>query len=231
MVCPSTEQSADTATPTSEYPMAGRVTNETAGNSSPHRARSNCLVKKDSVSRVEAAKMNSETTITRSRSCSREDPPQQANLVLKLPPNSSHKYLFLGDYVDRGSYSCECIVYLLSLKVVYPDRVFLIRGNHESRSMTSREYLDGPSFQTECGVKVGGEAYEWFMKAFDALPIGAVVETGLGRWFCCHGGLGEWLYDPGVYQQVSGGGTVGRGPIERRASMFWCPSYPSWIYK
>ena len=112
------------------------------------------------------------------------------NLTLKLPQDSSHNYLFLGDYVDRGSYSCECIVYLMALKVVYPHRVFLIRGNHESRSMTSREYLDGPSFKIECGVKVGEEVYDWFMKAFDALPIGAVLETSLGRWFCCHGGLG-----------------------------------------
>ena len=42
-------------------------------------------------------------------------------------------------------------------------------------------------------VKVGDKVYEWFMKAFDALPIGAVLETGLGRWFCCHGGLGMYV--------------------------------------
>ena len=114
--------------------------------------------------------------------------------VLKLTPHTGHKYLFLGDYVDRGSYSCECIIYLLALKVVHPDRVFLIRGNHESRSMTSREYLDGPSFMVECEVKIGVDAYDCFMSAFDALPIGAIVENKLGRWFCCHGGLGmfDW---------------------------------------
>ena len=119
------------------------------------------------------------------------EPPTE---VLKLTPHTGHKYLFLGDYVDRGSYSCECIVYLLALKVVHPDRVFLIRGNHESRSMTSREYLDGPSFMVECEVKIGADAYDCFMSAFDALPIGAIVENKLGRWFCCHGGLGmfDW---------------------------------------
>ena len=111
--------------------------------------------------------------------------------VLKLTLQSGHKYLFLGDYVDRGSYSCECIVYLLALKVVHPDRVFLLRGNHESRSMTSREYLDGPSFLTECEVKVGEVAYDCFMKAFDTLPIAAIVKNKLGRWFCCHGGIGK----------------------------------------
>lgn len=47
-----------------------------------------------------------------------------------IPEN---KYLFMGDFVDRGYNSVETFLLILAYKVRYPDRVYLIRGNHESR--------------------------------------------------------------------------------------------------
>lgn len=58
--------------------------------------------------------------------------------ILKYIQENESKVLFLGDYVDRGNFSLECITILFALKVMQPDSFFLIRGNHEFDTICSQ---------------------------------------------------------------------------------------------
>jgi diadenosine tetraphosphatase ApaH/serine/threonine PP2A family protein phosphatase len=73
-------------------------------------------------------------------------------------------------------------LYLAYLKVKYPDSVFLLRGNHETRTV-SRIY----GFLAEIkATYVYQGLFEVFNLTFDSLPLSAVVDR---RWFCVHGGI------------------------------------------
>lgn len=97
--------------------------------------------------------------------------------------DTESRYLFLGDYVDRGPFSLEVINLLLALLVNEPSRYFLLRGNHEFADVATQY-----GFREEImGLYNDIDVFSKYMEVFSYLPLAAVVNDEL---FCVHGGIG-----------------------------------------
>jgi len=104
-------------------------------------------------------------------------------------------YLFLGDYVDRGKNSIECIALLFSYKVKFPENFFLLRGNHECANINK---LYG--FFDECKRRYSVKIWKSFGDAFNYMPVCALLAD---RIVCMHGGLSPELTSLDQIRQLS----------------------------
>ncbi|KAJ6724232.1 SERINE/THREONINE-PROTEIN PHOSPHATASE 5-RELATED [Salix viminalis] len=99
-------------------------------------------------------------------------------------PCDDRFFVFNGDYVDRGAWGLETFLLLLAWKVFLPQRVYLLRGNHESKYCTSVY-----GFEKEVLAKYGDKGKHVYRKClgcFEGLPLASIIA---GHVYTAHGGL------------------------------------------
>ena len=111
---------------------------------------------------------------------------------------SAGNFLFLGDYVDRGLNCLETIAYLFAMKYTLPNKVFLLRGNHETRDVNGwEEHYHDRSFIYQCryrfGNDIGYRIWEACNSVFERLPLAAIIDQDI---FCVHGGIPRPIAHP-----------------------------------
>lgn len=106
-------------------------------------------------------------------------------LIMTGPP-PKNRFLFLGDYVDRGQYSIEIVTLLFALLAKYPEHIFLIRGNHEF-SRVNEVY----GFKNEViSLYKSQLLFDNFNKCFNYMPLVALISKSI---FCVHGGISQQI--------------------------------------
>ena len=96
-------------------------------------------------------------------------------------PSAGKQFLFNGDFVDRGRYSCEVCIVIFALKVLFPKWVTMNRGNHEADDINSRD-----GFIDECVEKYDSDVYRMFNEVFCKVPLVHVLNKKV---MVVHGGV------------------------------------------
>lgn len=136
---------------------------------------------------------------------------EATRIVVDKYLNSENTLVFLGDYVDRGPASAENLALLLSLKLEYPDKLFLLMGNHEGRSAIQfypADFWDGldPEVSARCAAVLSKlplvvSASNGIIALHGALPyvekLDDICEISVGDTKWWHITWGDWMEQEG----------------------------------
>jgi len=105
------------------------------------------------------------------------------NYYTKLIQDNNPKFVvFLGDIVDRGPYQLECLIVVLALKILFPQKIFLLRGNHETLEM-NQDYGFYNLFLTKYHQP---SKFDSIVMVYEVLPLCCILNNKI---LCVHGGI------------------------------------------
>ena len=112
--------------------------------------------------------------------------------------NNPELVIFLGDIVDRGPKQLECLMFILALKVLDPQKYYLLRGNHESLEINQMYGF----FQEYFNRFKDSHSFTEISAVYNSLPICAIVNSKI---LCLHGGVPQ---DLKILQKLKGVRTI-----------------------
>ncbi len=107
--------------------------------------------------------------------------------VIQINPNI--KIIWLGDYVDRNPFDLQNLAFIISFWLLFPDNVFLLRGNHEDSSVCSRYGFSQHLFEKAGTKEYFSPIWDQVNELFSKLPLGIKSKVGNKRILALHGGI------------------------------------------
>uniref|UniRef100_A0A0N4Z7B6 Serine/threonine-protein phosphatase n=1 Tax=Parastrongyloides trichosuri TaxID=131310 RepID=A0A0N4Z7B6_PARTI len=98
------------------------------------------------------------------------------------------KYIFLGDYVDRGCNSMEVINFLFLLKLKYPNSIHLLRGNHELAHINKVYGFTDELLDRFGDPVIAEDMVSRYNEIFSYMPLAGCISKKI---LCMHGGISE----------------------------------------
>jgi predicted phosphodiesterase len=121
-------------------------------------------------------------------------------LIRVFQATSQIKVVWIGDFVDRNPYDLQNLAFIVSLWILFPHNIFLLRGNHEDSSVCSRYGFSQHLYEKAGSKQYFQEVWDLVIQFFSKLPIGMYSRIGNQNVWTVHGGI---PFDLNNYQPLA----------------------------